>query len=184
MRQQFGHRIPRFFRSGPHHRGRHRLLPSLPYQSGQRGHADSCQSWRHHIAGTPFMDRHHTLRMHRQAGLGGTPRHSMLCPCDAALGMDRQEEQIHQRCPLLRLDASHGGYVNQQVKGERSSSSYEYSTRWRKIYKCENCSQLWRSHIRIYGVALRKSDSVPAGDQRRRWEPGGRPGQQDINGAS
>lgn len=95
MCQQFGHRVPRFFRFGSYYRGRHRLLPSLPYQSRQRGHADSRQSWRHHVTGTPFMDRHYTLRIYRQTGLGGTPRHSLLRPRDATLGMDRQEEQIH-----------------------------------------------------------------------------------------
>ena len=50
--------------------------------------------------------------MHRQAGLGGTSRHSLLRPRNAALGMDRQEKQIYQRCALLRLDAGHGGHVN------------------------------------------------------------------------
>lgn len=116
MRQQSGHRVSRFLRSGPYYRGRHRLLPSLPYQSGQRGHADSRQSRRYHITGTPLVDRYHTLRMHRQAGLVGTSRHSLLRPRYAALGMDRQKEQVHQRCALLRLDAGHGGHADQQVK--------------------------------------------------------------------
>ena len=95
MRQQSGHRVSRFLRSGPYYRRRHRLFPSLPYQSGQCGYADSRQSRRHHIVGSPLMDRHHTLWMHRQAGLGGTSRHSLLRSRDAALGMDCQEKQIY-----------------------------------------------------------------------------------------
>lgn len=88
----------------------------MPYQSGQRSHADSCQPWRHYIARAPLVDRHHTLRMHRQTGLGGTSRHSLLCPRDATMGVDRQEEQVHQRRALFRLDARHGRNVDQQVK--------------------------------------------------------------------
>lgn len=121
MRQQSGHRIPRFLCSGPHYRGCNRLLPSLPYQSGQRGHADSRQSRRHHVLGTSLLDRHRALREYRQARLGSAPRHSLLHPRNTALGVDCQEEQVHQRRALLWLDTGHGGYVNQQVKREKSS---------------------------------------------------------------
>lgn len=61
------------------------------------------------------MDLHYTVRVDRQAGLGGTARHSLLRPCDAPLGMDREEEQVHKRCTLLRLDAGYGGHADQQV---------------------------------------------------------------------
>lgn len=116
MRQQPGHRVSRFLRFGPYYRGRHRLLPSLSYQPGQRGHTDSRQSRRHHLVGPSLMDLYYTLRVDRQAGLGGTPRHSLLRPRHTPLGVDRQEEQVYQRCALLRLDTSHGCHVDQQVR--------------------------------------------------------------------
>lgn len=92
MCQQSGHCIPCFLRFGPYYCGCNRLLPSLPYQSGQCGHADSRQSRRHHLLGTSLLDCHRIVRMYRQTRLGSAPRHSLLRPCNTALGMDCQEK--------------------------------------------------------------------------------------------
>ena len=115
VREQPGDRVSRLLRPRPHHGGRDRLLAPLPHQPGQRGDADRREPRRHHLARPARLDLDDTLRVHRQAGLARAPRHRLLRPRHAPLGLDRQEEQVHQRRPLLRLDARHCRHAHQQV---------------------------------------------------------------------
>ena len=126
--KQPSHRVSGIVRPRIDNRRRDCFLPSLSHKPGQRRHTDRRESRRHHLLGFTLLDIDDSLRIDKQARLGRAPGDCLLHPHHAALGMDRQEKQVHQRCPLLRMDSCNDCHVDQQVSTDipfRLNDTYE-----------------------------------------------------------